>query len=435
MIDPTPSSQAKPKAHRSSSSLIAGFCGFLAVTAIGSTTLSAQDDVMVSTLADSDNPVQRGLYLSTAGNCMACHTTEGGEPFAGGVAFHTDFGVIYSTNITSDSENGIGSWTEEQFIAAMHEGVSADGSKLYPAFPYPSFAKVSEADVKDIFAFLKTVAPSSYTPPANEMGFPFNQRALMGIWNALFFEGERFVPDDSKSDTWNRGAYLVEGLGHCGTCHTPRNALGGLKTDQALSGGTYNDKVEEGKIRPWSAANITPAPDGLAIWEEDDIAEYLKTGHNRKGGTFGPMNEVITLSTSQLSDDDVQSIAHYLTNIEPIIRAEQVEMDPADYRAGELVYTIHCGTCHLPTGLGDTSIGPPVKGSSVVQAEDPASLINVIIYGAEVPVPSPPGAWKSMEAFGDKLDDDEIALLASYMRTSWGNRGGLVTEEDVTKQR
>ncbi len=383
----------------------------------------------------SDDPIQRGLYVATAGNCMACHTTEGGDPLAGGVTFHTDFGVIYSTNITSDPDAGIGAWTEEQFIRAMHEGVSADGSNLYPAFPYPSFTKVSDADLKDLFAFLMSTAPSSYQPPENDMGFPFNQRGLLGIWNALFFDSGQYVADDSQSEAWNRGAYLVEGLGHCGTCHTPRNFLGGKQEDLALSGGTYNDKVEEGRIRPWSAVNLTPAPDGMAAWSKDDIVAYLKTGHSPMAGTFGPMNEVITLSTSQLSDDDVQAMADYLVNLPPIERARQYEMDPADFRAAELLYTIHCGTCHLPTGLGDPSIGPPLVGSSIVQAEDPASLINVIIYGAEVPSPSPPGAWKTMEAFGDKLDDDEIALLSTYMRVNWGNWGGPVSEADVAKQR
>lgn len=408
---------------------------FIVIGFTATTPAPAQEPVAVSALAESDDPVQRGLYLSTAGNCAACHTREGGTPFAGGVAFHTDFGVIYSTNITSDETAGIGAWTEEQFIRAMHEGKSADGSNLYPAFPYPSFTKITEQDVKDLFAYLKTIAPSDDSPPENDMDFPFNQRGLMGIWNTLYLESNRFEADDSQSPEWNRGAYLVEGLGHCGTCHTPRNALGGLQTDQALSGGTYNDKVEDDKIRPWSAVNLTAAPDGLAAWSEDDIASYLKTGHGSKAGTFGPMNEVITLSTSQLSDSDVRAMAIYLKSLPPVERSSQHKMSDADFRAGELLYTIHCGTCHLPTGLGDPSIGPAVAGSSIVQAEDPASLINVIIYGAEVPTPTPPGAWKTMEAFGDKLDDDEIALLSTYLRSNWGNRGGPVTEADVEKQR
>ncbi len=421
-------------------SLAHSFAILLAVivhtVAISTTTpVVAQEPVSTSALADSDDPVQRGLYLATVGNCMACHTREGGDPFSGGVSFHTNFGVIYSTNITSDETTGIGAWTEDQFIHAMHEGKSADGSNLYPAFPYPSFTKVSEQDLKDLFVFFKSVVPSSYIPPENEMGFPFNQRSLMGVWNMLFFKSERFQEDDSQSEEWNRGAYLVEGLSHCGTCHTPRNALGGLQTDQALSGGTYNDKVEGDKIRPWSAVNLTSATDGLAAWSEDDIFSYLKTGHSSVAGSFGPMNEVITMSTLQLSDSDVRAMAVYLKSLPPIERAPQHEMSDQDFRAGELVYTIHCGTCHLPTGLGDPSIGPRLAGSSVVQAEDPASLINVIIYGAEVPTPAPPGAWKTMEAFGDKLDDDEIALLSTYLRSNWGNRGGPVTESDVSKQR
>lgn len=408
---------------------------FAASTLALTTPAPAQELDSASALADSNDPVQRGLYLATAGNCMACHTQEGGEPFAGGVAFHTDFGVIYSTNITSDEASGIGTWTEDQFTRAMHEGKSADGSNLYPAFPYPSFTKVSDQDLKDLYAFMKKVTPSSYAPPENDMGFPFNQRSLMGVWNALFFDGERFEADSAQSEDWNRGAYLVEGLGHCGTCHTPRNALGGLQADQALSGGTYNDKVEGDKIRPWSAVNLTSATDGLAAWSEDDIASYLKTGHGGMAGSFGPMNEVITMSTSQLNDSDVNAMAAYLKSLPPVERSPQHKMSDQDFRAGELVYTIHCGTCHLPTGLGDPSIGPAVAGSSVVQAEDPASLINVIIYGAEVPTPAPPGAWKTMEAFGDKLDDDEIALLSTYLRSNWGNRGGPVTEAAVGKQR
>ena len=383
---------------------------------------------------EADTPEARGLYLATAGSCRTCHTAEGGEPYAGGVAFETNFGVIYSTNITPDTDAGIGAWTQAQFVTAMHEGESADGTKLYPVFPYPSFTKVTEDDLEDIFAFLKTVPASSSTAPENKMRFPF-KRGLMGIWNTLHFESGRYAPDDTQTVEWNRGAYLVEGLGHCGSCHTPRNALGGSQEDKALSGGTYLDEVEDGLLRPWSAVNLTSAPDGLAAWSVEDIDSYLKTGHGDPAGTFGPMNEVITQGTSQLDASDTRAMAVYLKSLPPIERARHHEMNAANHRAAELLYTIHCGTCHLPTGLGDPSIGPALAGSSVVQAEDPASLINSIIYGATVPAPAPPHAWETMEAFGDKLDDDEIALLSTYMRSSWGNRGGKVTEADVEKQR
>ena len=393
--------------------------------------------ILLSIGAQAQQPsaIERGEYLAAAGNCKHCHTTEGGAPFAGGLAFSTDFGVIYSTNITPDTETGIGGWTLEQFVRAMHEGVSADGTKLYPVFPYPSFTKVTSDDLEAIFAYLKTVAPVSSQPPENDLSFPFNQRGLMGVWNALFFESGRYTADPSKSTEWNRGAYLVEGLAHCGTCHTPRNILGGKQEDRALSGGTYLDKVEPGVLRPWSAVNLTSAADGLAAWSEDNIAEYLLTGHSAPAGTFGPMNAVITEGTSLLTPEDVRAMAIYLKNLPPIERAPQHEMDPEDFRAAELIYTIHCGTCHLPTGLGDRSTGPALVGRPIVQAEDPASLINSIIYGATVPAPAPPHAWENMEAFGDKLDDDEIALLSTYMRANWGNRGGPVSEADVAKQR
>lgn len=378
--------------------------------------------------------IERGRYLATAGGCKTCHTEPGGAPFAGGVTFVTDFGVIYSTNITPH-EAGLGGWSEEDFVRAMREGVSADGTHLYPVFPYPSFATVTDDDLGAIWAYLATITPDPAPRLENELNFPFNIRGLLGLWKWLYLDAGPFTPSDDKSPAFNRGAYLVEGLAHCGSCHTPRNALGAEDRDLALSGGTYQDEVSSGEFRPWSAVNLTPAPDGLGAWSKGDISQYLKTGHSGAAGTFGPMNKVIMGNTSLLSQSDVDAMATYLSELQPIQRASQHEMDPEDFREGELLYTIHCGTCHLPTGLGDPSIGPMLAGSAVVQAEDPASLINSIIYGAEVPAPAPPHAWESMEAFGDKLDDDEIALLSTYLRSNWGNLGGPVNESDVARQR
>lgn len=386
----------------------------------------------------SDPVVAQGLYLAQAGNCISCHTRAGGEPFAGGVAFVTDFGTIYSTNITPDKTAGIGDWTEEQFFRAMREGIAADGTHLYPAFPYTDFAKVTDADLKAIWAYLKTLNPSSQQPPENEMGFPFNQRGLMAVWNALFFDGAPFTSTAGKSADWNRGAYLVEGLAHCGACHTPRNALGAEDDSRALSGGTYLDKVAGGAMRPWSAVNLTSADDGLKTWSVDDLASYLKTGHAKPAGTFGPMNEVIVNSLSKLTDEDVRAIAVYLKELPPIERAKPSGLSVADLREGDTQYTIHCGTCHLPTGLGSvpgSELGPPLVGSAVVQAEDPASLINVILYGAEIPQPPPEKSWTTMKPYGNLVDDEQAAAIATYVRASWGNRGGKVTAADVAKQR
>jgi len=384
------------------------------------------------------DPLARGKYLAAAGNCVSCHTREGGEPFAGGVAFKTDFGTIYATNITSDPKAGIGGWTAEQFTRAMREGIGADGEHLYPAFPYTAFTLITDEDMAELFAYIKTIPASSYAPPANEMGFPFNQRSLMSVWNTLFFEPGRFVTDAKQSAEWNRGAYLVEGLGHCGACHTPRNFLGGEQKDQALSGGVYQDKVPGGAVRPWSAVNLTSADSGLKAWTADDLVAYLKTGHSNRGASFGPMNEVVGNSTQYLTDDDARAMAVYLKALPAIERSPKHTPDDKTMRAGETQYTIHCGTCHLPTGMGATpgsELGAPLVGSAIAQAPDPASLINLILYGGQVLTPVPPKAWKSMKAFGNDLDDDDVALIATYVRASFGNRGGPVTEAQVAKQR
>jgi mono/diheme cytochrome c family protein len=384
------------------------------------------------------NAVARGRYLADAGNCASCHTREGGAALEGGVAFETDFGTIYSTNITPDRGAGIGAWTEAQFIRAMREGLDAEGNHLYPVFPYTSFNKVSNADLTAILAYLKSVPPSKYAPPANALRFPYNQRALMAAWKALFFEPAPFAPQRNQSAEWNRGAYLVEGLGHCGTCHTPRNFLGAEDNDEALSGGVYRDKIPGGEIRRWTAVNITQAASGLKAWSVKDIADYLKTGHGGRAGSFGPMNEVVTNSMMRLTDGDIRAMAVYLKSVPPRESSSKQTLSAERLNAGETLYTIHCGTCHLPTGLGSTpgsELGPPLVGSAVVQAADPATLINVILYESKTVVPAPQRAWNDMKGFGDLLDDDEVATLANYLRASWGNLGGEVTAEDVAKQR
>ena len=378
--------------------------------------------------------IDKGRYLAAAGNCASCHTGPEGVPYAGGHAFHTPFGTIYSTNITSDEETGIGLWTEAQFKRAMHEGVDADGRHLYPVLPYQSYTKVSDEDVSAIFAYLRTLQRESYVPPENEMKFPFGWRALMGAWKAMYLETGRFEPDPLQSADWNRGAYLVEGLSHCGACHTPRNALGSEKRLEAFSGATYLDEVEQGMTRLWAAVNLTSAPAGLGPWSVEDLAKYLKTGHSQRAGTFGPMNKVIVNSTSRLTDEDIGAMAVYLKSLPAMDRNEPQKLSSDERQEGEHVYSIHCATCHLPTGLLNDK-GPPVADSAVVLAPDPATLINVILYGAVVPEPEPEGAWESMEGFELKLDDEEVAALANYMRTSWGHAAGKVTIKQVEAQR
>ena len=398
---------------------------------------SQADSPLVSKGDQAKSLVERGRYLARAGNCVSCHTSAGGPAFAGGLAFETPFGKLYSTNITSDPETGIGKWTEEQFARAVREGVRPDGAHLYPAFPYTAYTKLSDEDVSALFAYLKVIKPVSFTPPENEMSFPANQRWALGVWKTLFFDQGRFEANTSKPEEWNRGAYLVESLGHCSACHSPRNFMGAEKSSMVMTGGEYTDKVPTGEIRAWSAPNLTDVSNGLGSWPVEDVAAYLKTGRNSFSETHGPMNEVILNSTRHLSDTDVQAMAVYLKSLPgnegDIGKAASARV----LKDGETLYNVNCGTCHQPDGLGAMSqdAGAKLVGNPMLQASNPASLINVMLYGPHLAKLSGPKRWKDMPEFGSKLADEEIAAIASYLRNAWGNTGGAVTEAQVAKQR
>lgn len=382
---------------------------------------------------------QRGEYLAAAGNCMSCHTSDEGSPFAGGLEFETPFGTIYSTNITSDPQTGLGEWSLEDFFRAMRYGQTPDGTHLYPVFPYTSFAKVSDEDIAAIYAYIKTIAPVSYTPPENDLGFPYSQRWALGLWKAMYFDDSLFEQQPEQSAEWNRGAYLVEGLGHCSMCHTPRNFLGAIDDELAMTGGTYVTRVE-GKLSAWSAPNLTSADSGLAMWNVDDVTDYLKLGVSHRAGVFGPMNEVVVNSTRHLSREDVRAMAVYLKSL-PANSQDNGEPASDDIlRAGSIQYDIHCGSCHLPTGEGSPEQGPPLIGSPVVLDADPASLINITLYGAQTPHTSPSDEWASrtwirMDPYDTLLDDEQVAALLSFIRASWGHEAGAVTPAQVAAQR
>jgi len=405
--------------------------------------------------APSTDLIEQGRYLAAAGDCISCHTRPNGKPFSGGLPLDTPFGVIYSANITPDPHAGIGAWSEQQFARALREGIAPDGSHLYPALPYTAYTKLTDQDVRAIYAYLESLTPVSYTPPENEMRFPFGVRPLLGVWNMLFFQPGRYARDASRSPEWNRGAYLTQGLGHCGACHTPRNMLGGERSSQALTGGVYLDEIpaevvdgkitpmDERTVRPWSTANLTPARGGLGAWSAEDIAAYLKTGHNTRAAAFGPMSKVILNGTSHLTDADVRSIAVYLKSLPPAAQDAPARLEETKVRAGEIVYTTRCGDCHLPTGLGMPRAGaadpsktaPPLAGNAALQAPDPATLINVILYGAHEES-SGEGSWPKMSGFelSVGLDDEQIAALCTYLRSSWGNQAGPVGAAAVAKQ-
>jgi mono/diheme cytochrome c family protein len=398
-------------------------------TALVSTTLKADGSD-----ASAAGLVKRGEFLAIAANCASCHTKPRGGQLAGGVSFHTPFGTVYSTNITPDIPTGIGGWTLEQFQRAMREGTRPNGEHLYPVFPYTAFTKLSDADIRALFAYLQTVPAVRQPAPANDLSFPFNRRGLIAVWKFLFFDNERFTPSAEESAESNRGAYLVEALGHCGACHTPRNAFGAERATLALSGGTYLDRVSTGAVRSWSAVNLTPASDGLGAWTVDDIVEYLKTGMNAYATSFGPMNDVIANSTRHMSDSDLRAVATYLKALPARTQSPGLRPSAAALREGEALYSIHCATCHLPSGQGAIETGPSLIGNPVVLAADPASLINVILFGPELPQ-FPLVQRTRMEPYAGKLSDDEMAALASFVRNAWSNRATSVSAKQIAAQR
>ena len=386
-----------------------------------------------------DEKVEKGGYLARAGNCISCHTRKGGEEFAGGLEFHSPLGSIYSTNITPDPETGIGKWSEEDFVKAMHDGVAPGGRRLFPAFPYTAFTKVSDDDVKAIYAYLKTLKPAKYTPPAN--GIAFMMRWPMVFWNALFHTSERYKTDTTQSAEWNRGAYLTEGLGHCSACHSPRNPLTLAENHElAYAGGEILDHVgaadAEPKIRKWSAVNLTQAKTGLGAWSADDIAKYLNKGFViNHAGTWGPMTEVIVNSMRHLSVEDTKAMGVYIKSLTPKELPGGTPISEDQTKAGQPIYKERCAKCHQDSGRGGMFNSPPLVGSAIVQHADPASLINIIIYGANAPKEVSTGQWETMKPLGEVMTDAEIAAVSNYIRSSWGNAGRAVQAADVAKQR
>jgi mono/diheme cytochrome c family protein len=382
--------------------------------------------------------VQRGAYLVLAGNCISCHTSQGGKAFAGGKAFETSYrflGKIYSSNITPDRQTGLGNWSEDDFLKAMRHGVAPGGKNLFPAFPYTAFTKLSTVDIKAIYAYLRTVpAVHSSPPPAS---FWFRQRWAMSMWNTLFFTEGEITANAAQSQEWNRGFYLVETLGHCGACHTPRNVLLAENSGQRLTGGVAVGEVEPGKNRSWSAPNLTSAESGLARWSLEDLEKYLKRGSSRRAGVLGPMNEVIANSLRYLTDSDIAAMAAYLKSLPANGESPQQTLGAAEHASGLALYEQYCDECHLSTGRGGFRKAPPVAGSPMVQANSAASIVNVILYGAAPAsgLPASLDAWEEMPGFKEKMTDAQAADLTNYLRASWGNRGDHVRARFVAEQR
>jgi mono/diheme cytochrome c family protein len=375
--------------------------------------------------------VQQGEYLARAADCIACHTAPTGRLFAGGLVMPTPFGTLYSTNITPDPDTGIGKWNADQFYQAMHVGRTPDGGLIYPAMPFSSYTKLTRADSDAIFAYLKTVPAVHQPDRPNDLRFPYNNRSMLIGWRTLFFAEGEYQPNAHQSAEWNRGAYLVEGLGHCGMCHTPINALGGSSDAQAFQGGLI-------PMRNWIAPSLTSNREaGLGDWSIEDIVALLKTGKSKRGIVYGPMAEVVYDSLQYLSDADTRAMAVYLKSL-----GQDTPPPPATSTAppsessllltlGKSVYDTRCATCHGVEGRGEPPDYPPLAQNQSIEMASPTNAIRMVLNGGYPPGTGGNPRPYGMPPFAQSLSDDEVAAVVSYIRTAWGNRGASVTAAEA----
>jgi mono/diheme cytochrome c family protein len=397
-----------------------------------------QDPTGVPAELKSASPIEQGEYLARAADCQACHTAEGGVPYAGGRAFVLPFGTLYSTNITPDNETGIGNYTDADFLNAVHKGIGRGGAKLYPAMPFASYTYMTDADAGAIKAYLFSLRPVHAPAPQNTLGFPFNQRGLMGVWALLFNPDKRFEPRTARDPQWNRGAYLVEAMAHCGECHTPRNPLQAQNQREKFSGA-----VQAG----WRAYNITSDPkSGIGAWSEDDLAHYLAAGHaDGRGTATGPMGEAVDNSLQYLTQGDISAIVTYVRSVSGIATAdlEQTRTNPApsshaegvaantDSR-GKAVYAGACTGCHDWTGVSPVIPYATLTGVRSVNDPTATNVVQVILSGAHRRASD---ERANMPAFGSAYSDEEIASLANYVTARFGAQPSAVTAQSIATLR
>jgi mono/diheme cytochrome c family protein len=362
--------------------------------------------------------VARGKYLAEAADCAACHSAPGGAPLAGGLAMQTGFGTIYATNITPDPEYGIGRWTADDFWAALHGGVRRDGQQLYPAMPYSSYRGMTRADADAIYAWLMQQRPMRVANRRTELSFPYNLRVGLIGWNLLFLTDALPASSNGSSATWQRGRYLVDVLGHCGECHTPRGLLGEMELSRPLAGFAL------GRVL---APDITPA--GLASrgWTGPSLGTYLGRGIARQGSAFAEMHEVIILSTRNLTADDTTAMVTYLMGDSPPPPAPLPTIDPIVARAladgpGRTSYLALCAGCHGLEGNGIPNTVVPLRSNSTLRLADPRNLIVAMLFGIGPEIFPHRAAMSAMPGFADKLSDEQAAALANYLRVSWGGQ-------------
>jgi mono/diheme cytochrome c family protein len=377
----------------------------------------------------------KGEYLARAGDCIACHTAREGKTFAGGLPMKTPFGTLYTSNITPDPQTGIGTWTPDQFYKMMHNGRFPDGGLVYPAMPFASYTKVTREDSDAIYAYLRSIPPVKQTNRPHDLRFPFDNRSLILGWRTLFFNEGEYKPDPTKSADWNRGAYLVEGLGHCGMCHTAINALGGSSDSQAFEGGLI-------PMQNWYAPSLTSNKEaGLGDWTIQEITDYLRTGVSSRGAVYGPMAEVVYNSLQYLNDDDIRAMAIYLKGLAQGTPPERPAPSLPSAESslllslGKRIYDRECASCHGAVGLGMPPHYPPLAGNQSIQMVSAVNAIRMVLNGGYPPGTAENPMPYGMPPFAQRLSDDEVAAVVTYIRTSWGNRGEPVSARQANELR
>jgi mono/diheme cytochrome c family protein len=378
--------------------------------------------------------IDRGEYLARAGDCVACHSEPTGKPFAGGRAMATPFGNLYVTNITPDDETGIGLWTADDFYRTMHQGISRDGTLLYPAMPFAQYTKVTREDSDAIFAYLQSVPPVRQKNKPHELRFPFDKRELLLGWRALYFNEGEYRPDPAQSAQWNRGAYLVEGLGHCTMCHTAINRLGGTQESKEFEGGMIPNQN-------WYAPSLTSNREsGLGDWSLKEIGDLLQVGISQRATVYGPMAEVVYNSLQYMTDEDTAAMAVYLKALpkrdaEPPPPSSARLVQPAVMESGRSIYVKQCAMCHEPEGRGYPPQYPPLAGNPSITMATPVNPIRMVLNGGY-----PPGTKKNprphgMPPFAHILKDEEVAAVVTYIRVAWNNNGTPVAAKQISELR
>ena len=401
----------------------------IALAVAASACASATQAGSSSTDVQSFAILEQGRLMATAGDCIACHTATPDRPFAGGRSIATPFGTLVAPNITPDRETGIGGWSDDEFVDAVQKGIRNDGAHLYPAMPYPYYANMNRDDVLAIRAFLDTQTPTRNPVQANHLPFPFSMRVSMAGWDMLFFSDKGPLHPAGPTPEWNRGAYLVNGPGHCGACHTEKNFLGADRESLTLQGGL---------VQGWFAPALTRDQRlGLGSWSVDDVVAYLKTGHNKVSAATGPMAEVVADSTSMLPDADLRAIAVYLKDQPATIDGAEQPLPATDaaMKDGEHIYGAVCSACHGANGTGIAGLFPSLKGNPELQSKDATTPIRVVLEGTHSVATDTAPTAGAMPAMGWKLSDRQIADVITYVRNAWGNAAPAVHDDAVAAMR